>query len=204
MSKIKIGFSTLDVPKQIERSRLIQTAMTGNASYATPVPSLATVKTATDNLEASYNESRGRDKNKVQIMKLRRAEMLALIIQLAAYVQSTSNGDKETILSSGFDVITRGVPQPPVGQVLNLRVSKGTVSGTVKLLWDRMPGARVYVIEVSTDPFGPETFEPRGVSTKSRFELDKLKPGNKYWMRVAAIGLNGLGDWSDPAAKIAE
>ena len=204
MSKIKIGFSLLDVPKQVERSRLIQGAMTGNASYATPVPSLATVKTATDNLETAYNESRGRDKNKVQIMKLRRAEMLALITQLAAYVQSTSGGDTEIILSSGFDVIVRGAPQPPVGQILNLRVSKGNVSGTVKLLWDRMPGARVYVIEVSTDPFGPETFVPRGVSTKSRFELDKLTPGTKYWVRVAAIGLDGLGDWSDPAAKIAE
>ena len=204
MSKVKIGFSLLDVPKQVERSRLIQGALTGNASYATPVPSLATVKTATDNLETAYNESRGRDKNKIQIMKLRRAEMLALITQLAAYVQSTSGGDTEIILSSGFDIIVRGAPQPPVGQVLNLRLSNGTVSGKVKALWDKVPGARLYVITASIDPLDMKLSEFKGVSTKTRFQIEGLTPGTKYWVRVAAIGKDGLGNWSDIASKIAE
>ena len=204
MSKLKIGFSLLDVPKQIERSRLIQTAMTGNVNYTTPVPSLPTLKTATDSLETAYNESRGRDKNKIQIMKLRRAEMLALITQLAAYVQSTSNGDKEIILSSGFDVIARGVPQPPVGQVMNVRATNGTVTGSIKILWDKMPGARIYAVELSSDPFTAESFEIKGISTKIRFQIERLKSGAKYWVRVTAIGKDGPGIASDPAAKIAE
>ena len=204
MSKIKIGFSNLDVPKQVERSRKIQTAMLGNPDFPDPSPKLDVLKKATDLLETAYNESRGRDKNKIQIMKLRRAEMLGLIVQLSAYVQSTSAGNKEIILSSGFDVIQRGTPQPPVGQVLNLRLSSGSISGSIKALWDRVPGAKIYAIEISNDPFTDASFKLTASSSKTRCQLEGLNPGTKYWVRIAAVGKDGTGKWSDPAAKIAE
>lgn len=204
MSKIKIGFSSFTVPQQVERSRLITTAMTGNINFATPVPTLADVIASTNALETAYNESRGRDKNKVEIMRLRRIDMLALIVQLAAYVQSTSNGEKEKILSSGFDVISRGGPQPPVGKVLNLRVSNSRTPGTMRLLWDRMPGAKLYIIGVSDDPFSETSFEVKATSTKIRYRITDLTPGKKYWFKVAAIGKDGEGAYSDPAGQIAQ
>ena len=204
MSKIKIGFSKLSVTNQVERSRKIQTNMTGNLNFPTPAPALLAVKAATDAVETAYNESRGKDKNKIQILKLRRAEMLVLIVQLAAYVQSASNGDKEIILSSGFDVIERGLPQPPVGQVMNVRLSDGNVSGKLKVAFDKTAGAKVYVIEICPDPLVEANWDAKGASTKTRFELINLTPGTKYWVRVAAIGKDGIGLWSYPAFKIAE
>lgn len=204
MSKTKIGFSNLTVPAQVERSRHIQTNMGGNLNFLTPVPTLLAVKAATDALETAYNESRGRDKNKIQIMKLRRAEMLALIVQLGAYVQSTSNGDKEIILSSGFDVIQSGAPQPPVGQVMNVRLSNGRTSGSIKVLFDKMPGAKAYVVEISTEPLDESKWDAKGAPIKTRFEITDLQPGTKYWVRVAAIGKDGVGLWSNLAFKIAE
>lgn len=204
MSKVKIGFSKLQVPQQVERSRLITTRMTGNANFATPVPTVADVIAATNALETAYNESRGRDKNKVQIMRLRRAEMLALIVQLAGYVQSITEGDGEKILSSGFDVVRRGEPQPPVGKVLNVRASNGPLSGAIKLLWNKTTGVRVYIVEYTTDPIVPGGFREHSITSKTRIVMFDFTPGTKYWLRVAAIGKDGRGDWSDPVAKIAE
>lgn len=204
MSKVKIGFSNLQVPQQIERSRLITTRMTGNANFATPVPDLASVISATNEVETAYNESRGRDKNKVQIMRLRKAEMLALIVQLAAYVQSITDGDEEKILSSGFDVVRRGEPQPPVGKVMNVRVSNGPLSGSIKVLWNRTPGARVYIVQITTDPIVPGGFSEHTITSKTRTVMLDFNPATKYWLRVAAIGRDGRGNWSDPVAKIVE
>src|SRR5437762_1048104 len=120
MARVKLGFSGLSVPAQIERGRSIVVEMSGNANFPTPNPALAGVTTAINALETAYNESRGRDKVKMDIMRLRRAEFLNLMRTLGAYVQETTAGDEEEILSSGFAVVTRG-PKPPVGKILGLQ-----------------------------------------------------------------------------------
>jgi hypothetical protein len=42
-----------------------------------------------------------------------------------------------------------------------------------------------------------------GVSTKSKFTIEGLRSGKRYWIRVAAINTAGQSGWSDPATKIA-
>ena len=79
MSKVKMGFYGLSVPEQIERARHIHDEMTGNTNYTTPVPALTIVDGAITALETAYNNSRGRDKNEVAIMNLRRKELLVII-----------------------------------------------------------------------------------------------------------------------------
>ncbi len=204
MSKIKIGFSGLTVVKQVERARNIHNSINGNLNFPSPLPLPAVFNTAINALETAWNESRNRDTVKIQIMKLRRAELLELVVQLAAYVQSTSNGDKEIILSSGFDVMQRGAPQPPMGKVQNLRASNGTVLGSIKLLWDKMPNAKMYIIQISPNPFTEETFKLVDGSTKTRFQIEGLTSAGKYWMRVAAFGKDGFGIWSDLVWEIAK
>ncbi len=194
-----IGFNRLSVPAQIERTRLIVTNMTGNASFSAPNPALVTITTAVDALEVAYNESRGRDKVKMALMRIRQKELLNLISSLAGYVQSTSEGDEAIILSSGFSV--RKTPQPvgPVTAPKDLEVEQGTVTNSLLARWKSVTGGVAYVVEISSDA-SPEdkTFNPIGVTTKGRFQVDNLNSGEKYWIRVAAIGKEGVGPFSDP------
>src|SRR4051812_24868772 len=104
MSKVVMGYSNLSVSDQIERSRDIKGKITGNVNYATPNPTMLAFGTAIDALEVAYNASRNRDKVAMETMRLRRAELLALVVTLAAYVQEASGGDGEKILTSGFYV----------------------------------------------------------------------------------------------------
>jgi hypothetical protein len=200
MAKLKIGFSGLTVPEQIERARLIVTRMTGNAAYPTPSPTLADVSDAANALETAYNDSRNRDKNKVAIMKLRRKEMLFLIGQLAAYVQQASGADEEKILSSGFDVRSSNHSHPVVaGEVHNVRVTDGSNSGKIKVSWDKAANAVVYIVLVSTNPDGFNLESAKGYTTRTSKEIGDLDTGVKYWIRVVALGREEIGPLSEPA-----
>ncbi len=199
MSKVKIGFSNLTVPEQIERTRLIISNMTGNANYPAPAPSLIDLNTAVDALETAYNESRGRDKTKIVIMNLRRKELAYLVSQEAAYVQQASGGDAEKILSSGFEI--RKEPEPKsdtAGEVINLRLSDGTVSGKVRVDFDRARDAVLYVVMVSKDA-DPNKTEPQGFTSRTYKEIGDFSAGSKICVQVMALGRENPGTPSDPA-----
>lgn len=199
MAKIVIGFNGLSVPAQIERTRLIVNSMTGNANFTTPNPALATITTAVNALEVVYNESRGRDKVKVALMRIQQKELLNIIGSLAGYVQSISEGNEAIILSSGFSVRKPRQPLGPVTAPKDLEVEQGTQTNSLLARWKPVTGGVAYVVEISSDPMPEEkTFSPIGVTTKGRFQVESLNSGEKYWIRVAAIGKEGVGPFSDP------
>jgi len=202
MAKVKIGFKDLPVPKQIERSRLILTRMADNIHFASPNPPLADVAAATNALETAYNQSRGRDRVLCALMRLRRKKMLELIAQLSAYVQNASASNLEIILSSGFDVIGRGSPLPPVTLVLNVRVKDGKVSGAVKLQWNKVTGAKIYLVRVMLNPEQPTDADIKATPSCLRCEVEGLTPGKRYYIQVAAIGGGMIGSWSNAVSKI--
>jgi len=200
MSKVKMGFSRLAVPDQVERSRHIQAEMTGNVNYTTPSPALSVVGTATDALETAYNESRGGDEDKLAVMRLRRKDLLALIVLLASYVQTASESDEEKILSSGFDVVAPRTPHPDTaGVVNNVRLKDGSVSGKMKVAWDIASDSVIYVIEASlTADFAINEF--KGCTTKTHKEIGGFTPETTYWIRVFAFGRENPGQPSSPVS----
>ncbi len=204
MAKVKIGFSGLSVPEQIERARSIVTKMTGNASYTTPSPALAVVTAAVNALETAYNLSRNRDTEKVAAMVLRRKEMLFQINQEGAYVQEASEGDAEKILSSGFSIVGTKTVHPDIaGEVHNVQLNDGSNSGKVRVDFDKASDAVIYVIEASkfADFSGDEELL-KGVTTKTHKEISGLTVGTKYWVRVFGLGKEEVGPYSEPVSII--
>lgn len=198
MSKVKIGFSGLSVPNQIERARNIVTLMTGNANYTTPSPTLVVVGDAVDALETAYNQSRNRDKAKMVTMRSRRKEMLYLVVQLASYVQDASGGNEEKILSSGYSVVGAKTPHPVIaGAVTNVRLSDGAVSGSIRVDWDKATNTVLYVVFASTQP--EFTYlDVQGITTKTQKEIGELSPGTRYWIRILPLGREEMGPISEP------
>lgn len=194
MVKVKMGFLKLSVPEQIERARLIATGVTGNPAFPVPDPSMADFNISIDALEVAYNASRT-DSVQMAIMRLRRKEMLAMVRRLAAYVQATSAGNEEIILSSGFDVVRRGAPLGPVGQVLNLRVKAGGAPGSLRLVWNTVVGAGAYQVQISETNL-PDSFELVRIAIATRADVNGLVPGKVYYVRVGAVGREEYGAWS--------
>jgi len=111
---VKLALTGLSPAKLVERARAIIAAMTGNAVYATPVPTLAVVTTATDAVEAADTAVLNNGGKQDYLTRdLRAQELRDLLTLLGSYVQVTSGGDPEKILSAGYGL--RKAPEP-VGQ----------------------------------------------------------------------------------------
>jgi hypothetical protein len=156
------------------------------------------VNTAADDTELAYNESRGRDKDKVALMRLRVKALKALLLQLAGYVQQASENDEEKILSSGFDVVGPKVPKPDIaGPVTNVRLFDGSIPGRVKVDWNKAANAVIYIVESSLTPEFSNS-DANGCTTRTSKEVGEFASGIRIWIRVVALGRENRGPYSDP------
>jgi hypothetical protein len=206
MSKIKLNFSKLTIPEKLAKAQRIVDSMTGNASFPTPSPPLATVTTSITNLDTAYSTAqaaRQTAKEKTSDQNEKEDGLDKIIVQLGAYVESVAGDDETVILSAGMDARAAGVsPSDIAGQPQGLTPTEGDHDGEVDLVWNKVRGVNSYVIERSTGS-QPTAWEHAGVSTRSSFTGGGLTSGARYWFRVAAVNSIGQSGWSDPATKIA-
>jgi hypothetical protein len=207
MSKAKLNFRNLSVTAKLAKAKQIVTALTGNPNFPNPNPSLSAVIAVimqTETTLAERDAAQQLAKTKTTELNTLEDKLDRVLSQLAAYVDSAAGGDEVKILSAGLDTraaatsTTNNPTQPE-----RLHVTAGDHEGELDASWDTVPGARSYVIETSEDPPTPTSWKHTGVSTKSRYTIERLESGKRHWVRVAAINTIGQSGWSDPAMKIA-
>lgn len=201
---------TLDLQERDDQDLLSFTrthiaAMEGNANFTTPEPTAVAYLALVDNFEADLtavsmleaalataiskkNDSRVLLENGTKVRQ--------------AYVQKTTGGDPTQILSSALGV---KAPPSPISEMIapeNLRASFGDMTGEIDLMWDRVRGAKTYVIDCREAIAGAPWTQAK-ISTKSRETISGLTPGKTYEFRVRAVGSKGEGPFSDLAVKMA-
>jgi hypothetical protein len=203
---VKLNFRGLSVPEKITRARQIVTAMTGNSNFPSPQPPLAQVTSVIDQLEAvqaAAQAARQEAKARTTVVNDKEAEFDRVFSALAAHIESVSGGDEGKIQSAAMDVRAPSAPggMPDAPEALN--ATQGDMEGEIDLSWDKVDGARSYVVEKSADPPTNTSWTHAAVCTRSQVTVDGLTSGTKYWFRVAAVKPRGQSGWSNPAAKIA-
>lgn len=203
----KVKFSLKDVPdtEAIQTCTNIKTALTGNASFTTPVPSLTTFGTAITTAQNKLTAALNAQATAKQATADKETAMLALVAlanQLVAYVDLTAAGDASKILSAGLAVRSAKTPQAVPGQVANLSVTAGDNEGSLDVHWDPLGNAKSYEVQKSVDPFTSTSFVTADTVTKSSVTLAGFTSGARIWVRVRAINSAGKGAWSDPAVKV--
>lgn len=189
MAQVKMGFSELNIPEQIQRAHLVHDSMASSSNFPNATNELVAMDNANDLLEQAYQDSRDGGKTKVATMHLRNDEMLKNVVVLAGIVQSVSKGDAEIIRSSGFDVRNTagasGLPSQPQG----VKVATSPYPGQALINWKPVGGARSYSIEKSDD--GLTGWVVCGTSTRSKATVDGLRSMTNVWFCVTAIGIVG-------------
>jgi hypothetical protein len=204
-TKVTLGLGFLNGAETVQLGQNIHTAMTGNANFATPSPELTVLQTKLTNAQTKINDYNAAvDARALALSERDDAldELREVLNALAAYVQNVSGGDSTAIISAGMGV--RNNPNPvSVGQVQNLKLKASDEDGEVFADWDRVPGARMYQVQMCTDTASPTTnWTEKLKTTKSKASLNHdLVSGTKVWVRVKALGPNNEGPWSDPAVK---
>jgi hypothetical protein len=170
----------------IEKVRNYITKMTGNLSFTTPNPALASMKTENDKLEANFNAALDGGKTLKTAVRLQKLKVLGMVAILRAYVQTTSLGDELIILSSGFDVRGKGVPVGILNPPANVRVVFGLHPGELIIRWSGVALRSGYKVQMSTDILNPAGWAdlPNGDTGKVRLVVGGLTSGSIYWFRV--------------------
>ena len=206
MAQVKLGLRDLSIPELIAKIRQVVIAMTGNATYPTPSPTLAALTAAADDLEAKLataEQARLAAEAATAVQDTSKTTAETLVTAEGNYVQQTSGGDAAKIESAGMEVRD---PSTPIGDLpapTDLNATVGDHDGQIDLHWDHVRGAKSYLIEKSLDPPTAISWSVALVATKSSASVTGLTSGTKYWFRVAAVGAAGNSGWSQPAVKIA-
>lgn len=206
MAKVKLNLNVLTFTEKVQFARSIVTAMTGNGNFTTPVPTLAALTAAANDLEAKSNAAhvkRIAAQTATSLQNDADTELNLKLTQVANYVEIASNGEEAKIASAGIGVRASAAPVGQLPAVQALAATGGDMEGECDLNWQPVPKTRNYVIEKSLDPATATSWQQGGFSTKSRFTVEGLTSGTKYWFRVAAIGTAGQSPWSDPACTMA-
>ena len=116
-----------------------------------------------------------------------RTALEVVLLQLGRYVMYVANGNQEMLVSSGYDLARQ--PEPSVLQEPGvLTVSQGISSGRLVASLDKVEGAYGYLYQITPDPLLPQSNWNSMPLNRSTGIFENLTPGQKYWIRVAAVG----------------
>ncbi len=181
--------------------RNVITLMTGNTRYPAPTPALAVLTTSVNAFETAVHDALDGGKIAIATRNAARVELLALMRQLAAYVQASCNADLLALISSGFDAVRAPSPVGVLPPPQNPRLSLTGKSGELMLKFDRVTNAANYSVQSAPAATGPWADED--ISTATRVVIGGLTPGEVLWARACANGSAGASEWTAPTTAMA-
>ena len=203
MAKPALHFSRLSVGGRILRIRQIVKATTGNSVYLTPIPTLAAITVAVDQLEDDEMALENGGTSATTIRDAQNKYVLGMMNLFVAYVTITSGGDQIKIESTSL-----AIKKPPkrlgkMPQVVNLVGITGIFPGDVILKWKSVKGKRYYHIQKSAD--GLTNWINEGeLCTKAKITISGLVTETASFFRVSAGNVLGLGLYSEPVRVMAK
>jgi hypothetical protein len=184
----------LPVSQVIANTKLYLQKMTGNASFATPNPTLAAISAQLTKLEASYLLSQSRAKGTVSQMRTDLKTLVILLKALAAYVEGIANADPDnavTIIQSAGMVVKKTPNRAPKTFTAVVGKSPGSA-----LLNTKAVSRSTYLYEMTTDPTNAASWVQIAANLTVKFIKTGLTSGTRYYFRVAVVTKGIQGAWS--------
>lgn len=205
MRSARAGLSGLRTADKVAKALLVETKMTGNASFPTPDPTLLVLKAGREKLELAMVAAATGDHTKIFERNVAEAELDQLLVRESLYVSNVANGDAVIILSSGFELRKEPAPIGPLPAPIELRAHAGLLPGDVNVRWKPVKGAYYYQVYVSDkDPNDGGTWQLVGMTSAASFDSTGNKAATYVWYRVNCLGAAGyVSPYSDPAKGFA-
>lgn len=204
LRKVKLGLRELDASLKAEKARFIISRIKGNPLFPAPDPSLFEIMELVDMMEQKKRELE-LEREKIQLktgeVKKVESELDKKLWRLAQYIENSARGRTEIIRSVGLDVRADPKPLGLPGKVIIVSIKETGTPGELKVIWNRVHGARVYNVEISGKT--NLRWHLYDATTRTRTNIEHLKSGTQYWFRVQAVGSAGKGEFSEAIARFA-
>ena len=161
--------------------------MTGNAEFATPIPSLAAVTAAQQTLVQAIEDAKSFSRSSIVAKNAAAEALRVLLSDLAAYVNITAE-DLNAAVSSGFEQAKAPSPIKVIApESLTARTSD--TFGAADLHWTRVDGSRMYKVYITEGEVNDASeWNAVADTTRSRFTVTGLKRSAYYSFMVTAVG----------------
>jgi hypothetical protein len=187
------------VPALITYAQGIVKGMTGNASFPSPTPPLATVTSAINDLQTAETAALARTKGAVATRNEKRSALVTLLQQLKGDVQTTADANVENgasiIQGAGMAVRKTAVRAPRV-----FNAKPGSVSGTASLVAAAAARRAGYEWEYSLD--GGKTWVTAPTTLQAKTTIPGLTPGASVQFRYRPVTKTGEENWSQAVTLI--
>jgi len=211
--KAKLGFGHQTAQNVLTAALAVLNNLFSSAFFSAaaglPAPPVdqATMKAATDALQAAITAAQGGGKQAVTAMHHAKDAVVTILEQLATFVSVNSKGDMNTFMSSGFTPrSTAKSKTPPVSESIK-KIVPGPLTGQMLVYLMKFPGAKTYQLQWGVP--GPGGALPTAwtnlpvTSIQSPVTVTGLTPGATYVFQARAVIANGYSNWGDPIARIA-
>lgn len=203
MQRISTSFSYFTDANFEQKAEYILEQMNGNASFATPQPSLADVQTAVTAYSQALVEAAGQDRTLVAFKNEARRELEVLLGKLGMYVMNIALGNVAMLTSSGFTLLKSSEPLY-IENPGNVTITNGVTSGELVVAVVSVKGAKSYLHQIATEQPTENTEWESTASSRSKFTYSNLQPGKQYWVRIAVVGSRGQIAYSPVSTQFAQ
>jgi hypothetical protein len=169
-------------------------SMTGNTHFTTPSPTLASITTLVNALDAAYKTAESRAKGTVGLMHVALKTLTIALKALAIYVESIANADPDnasSIITSAGMVEKKFTPRA----AKTFSVVQTKVSGSVTLN-TKAVSRGTYIYQMSTDPTNPASWVTIFTGNTVKFTKTGLTAGVHTYFRGAVILKGVQGEYS--------
>jgi hypothetical protein len=174
-------------------------ALTGNASLPNPIPTVAALTAAIDDLAAAQTAALTRIKGAVTTRNERRAALLGLLRQLRGNVQAAADANPD---SGGTIIESAGIAlkKPQTRPARVFAAAPSGLSGSVKLVAPSAAARSSYEWEYSTD--GGATWVTAPPSLQAKTVVPGMKTGTVVQFRYRSVVKGGAANWSPPVSLL--
>jgi hypothetical protein len=198
---VALGIGHVSVHDLIGKTSAIIAAMTGNPSFPSPFPTLATVTSDSAALTSVQAVALTRAKGAAAERNAKLAIVVADLKLLAAYVQSVADGGPANAISiiesAGMSVMKPRETTPKQ----DLALKHGAVSGIVLVLAKAQGPHAAYEWQWSTDG---KTWTSLPTTIQAKTSITGLTPGTTIYVRHAVVTKTGVGDFGQVASMMVQ
>lgn len=171
--------------------------MQNNPHFPDPQPALSLIASTNASYRGALSKQGNGSKMDTVIKQNFRTEVEDLLRQLAGYVEQTSNGEADVVLSSGFDIHKKKASVGQLAKASGLSIKPGSNRGSLMVMCDVVDRARFYEFQYTAAPATPDSQWMKETSTKRKLLIEGLTSGTEYVFRVAGAGSDQGRCWSD-------